>query len=100
MTMGSPRRFFSASRGRVMGSGASSPFGTGTRGVADIAIPPVSVGWRPLREEGRHLLVDGDDLVVRVDVDDARLVVLEVLRVVGPVGDEDHGVAPVHEPRG
>ena len=42
--------------------------------------PPLGDGWR--REQGRHLAVDGVDLVVRVDVDDARVVVLEIVGVI------------------
>ena len=42
--------------------------------------PPLRGGWRP--EQGRHLAVDGDDLVLCADVDDAGVVVLELVRVV------------------
>ena len=44
--------------------------------------------------------IDVEDAVAAVDVDDARLVAVELALVVGRVGDDDHGVAAVDEPRG
>ena len=44
MTIGSPSRFFSARRGRVIGSGPSRPWGTVVWGVADIG-GYASSGW-------------------------------------------------------
>src|SRR2546423_10346583 len=91
MTMGSPRRFFSASRGRVIGRVSRT-------GAADIACVSLS-GWRPLAEEGRHLGIDVDDAVrVALHVDYPRLVALHLCAVVLAVGDDDDRVAAVHEP--
>src|SRR5436190_7518887 len=54
-----------------------------------------------LREQGGDLGVDVEDPVgLRLDVNDARLVVLHLRAVVGRVGDDDDGVAAVDEPRG
>src|SRR2546426_601841 len=60
-----------------------------------------SVVDAPLREKGRHLGVDVDDAVrALLHVHDARLVGLHLGPVVLPVGDDDHGVALVDQPRG
>src|SRR4051795_9477233 len=90
--MGSPRRFFSASRGSVMGRVSR------TGG----ALLMVSPWWlAPSAQEGRHLGVDVDDPVgLALHVDDAGLVVLHLLTRVLRVGDDDDGVAAVHEARG
>src|SRR5829696_4695582 len=99
MTIGSPRRFFSASWGRVTGrrSLAGGPVGAwvGVAGAADMTIRSLVATWwlAPSAEEGRHLAVDGDDAVLRVHVDDAGLVVLDLHAVVLRVGDDDDRVA-------
>src|SRR5438270_1625139 len=58
-----------------------------------------SLGDR-LAEQRGDLGIDGDDLVVLVYVHDPRGVVLQVVGVVDPVGDDDDRVAPVDEPGG
>src|SRR5207302_7665587 len=93
MTIGSPRRFFSASRGRVIGRVSRT-------GAADIAVTPLR--WlTPSGEEGRHLGVDVDDAVgVALHVHYPRLVGLHLGALVLPVGDDDDRVAAVHQARG
>src|ERR1700721_3928539 len=52
-------------------------------------------------QQGRPRVVDGDDAIgLSLDVHDARLVVLHLRTVVLTVGDDDDGVAAVHEARG
>src|SRR4051812_40253446 len=95
MTIGSPRRFFSASRGSVMGRVSRTCVG-----ALDMRF--VSFGWlAPLGEEGRHLGVDVDGAVgFLLDMDDPRRVGLHVDAVVLAVGDDDDRVAAVYEARG
>src|SRR3954447_1395185 len=85
MTMGSPRCFFSASLGRVMGR--DSMCGT------------VDMDASSAHERGRFV-VDLDDLVVARDVDDDRSVVHQLRLVVAGVRDDEDHVAAVHQPRG
>src|SRR4051812_49526388 len=98
MTIGSPRRCFSASRGSVMGRREAS---LGTRiwaGMLDMCAPYLRLGLTPSAEEGRHRRVDVDDAVrTLLDVDDPGLVALHVGPVVLRVGDDDDGVAAVDE---
>src|SRR5919201_5867204 len=100
MTIGSPRRFISASRGSVMGSRDASA-GTWTLGCVDmVVLLSLSAGVDALRNEGRHLGVDVEDLVGwGLHVHDARLVLLDLRPVVLPIGDDDDRVAAVHEAR-
>ena len=52
---------------------------------------------RQSAEQGRHLVLDVVDVITCVDVDHARLVVVELVGVVAGVGDDDDRVAAVHE---
>src|SRR4051794_12481299 len=102
MTIGSPRSRLSMSAGRVTGR-RSSVGVSGVLGAVDIRKPPESgQGGRakPGPDWRRDLRVDVDDPVAPVDVDDARLVAVELALVVGRVGDDDDGVAAVHEASG
>src|SRR5215210_984444 len=96
MTMGSPRRFFSARRGSVIGrrSMLEAPV---TAGGVDMC---ASFRLTPrLGGQGRHLVVYGHDPVVAGHVDDPRTVIGQLDLVVAAVGEQDHGVAAGHHSR-
>src|SRR5919198_1328981 len=101
MTSGSPRRFFSASRGSVTGRREASA-GTVMLRMVDMRVDLLFDRMvDALRQQGRHRRVDVDDGVrVLRDMDDPGLVALQLRLVVLPVADDDDRVAAVDEPRG
>src|SRR5919202_2178856 len=87
--MGSPRCFISARRGSVIGRRSEA-----VGGCED------TVSLSSARKQDVDLGVDAHDPVLGGDVDHARGVAVELRFVEVRIGDEDHGVAPVHESRG